>query len=163
MSGGDGSTTEGSAASQSDILVTVVTALHELAREPDVDWDLEVFDVARLDGGEPLAGVVMNSTREVAFYAVRPQFVPAAARMSTAEFITRENTRLTTAAFELDLDTGILSLRAGFAFPETDLGLVAVQAIVERLLNDVEDISRRTEEDLERAIAAASQTAVEPS
>lgn len=151
------SPTAGSSALTPEILTTIVTALHELGREPDVDWALEVFDVARRDGdGAPLSGVVMSSTREVVFYAVHPAFVPAAARGAVNEFVTRQNTQLATAAFELDLDSGILSLRSGFPFPETDLGLSAVQAILARLMDDLEAISARTAPALERVLAQAS-------
>lgn len=155
-----GSTTGASAGPSAltpEILTTVVTALHELGREPDVDWALEVFDVARRDGsGPPLSGVVMNFTREVVFYAVHPSFIPAAARGAVNDFVTRQNTRLATAAFELDLDSGILSLRSGFPFPEIDLGLPAVQAILARLMDDVEAITVRTAPELERVLTEAT-------
>ena len=125
-------------------LATVVAALYALGRTAEVDWDLEVFEVPRRDGGsEPLVGVVMSHTRAVVIYAVHPEYVPAAARGAVAELITRQNTQLATAAFELDLDTGNLSLRSGFAFPEVELELEVVQVILERLMDDVEEISRR--------------------
>lgn len=140
-----------------NILTTVVTALYELGCEPDVNWDLEVFDVARRDGnGPPLAGVVMSFTREVVFYAVHPTFIPVAARASVNEFVTRQNTRLATAAFELDLGSGTLSLRSGFLFPEIDLGLPAVQAILARLMDYVEAISVKTAPELERVLTKAT-------
>lgn len=132
------------AAPTNGTLATVVAALYALGREAEVDWDLEVFEVRRRDGGsEPLVGVVMSHTRSVVIYAVHPEYVPVAARGAVAERITRQNTQLATAALELDLDTGNLSLRSGFAFPEVELDLDAVQLILERLMDDVEEISPR--------------------
>lgn len=149
------------------VLVTVVAALYESGWALDVDWDLETFDLLPRDGqGEPLLGVAMTHTRSIAFYRVHPDYVAAEARAAVTEFVTRQNTELTTSAFELDLDTGNLSLRSGFAFPDLVLDLAVVQAIVGRLIEEVETVHERTQPELEavlaRAHAAAHPAAVPP-
>lgn len=149
------------------LLMTVVTALYEDGRTVDVDWDLEVFDLApRTSGGETLLGVVMDQTREVVFYAVRPEYVPTPARAAVAELVTRQNTELFSSAFELNLATGSLSLRCGLLVPDVELPLEVLQALLRRMIAEVETVRRRTHarieaviEDEVRADGAADQPA----
>ena len=147
----------------SGLLATVVAALYETGWTLDVDWDLETFDVLPRDGqGEPLLGVVMGHARAVAFYRVHPTYVPAADRAAVAEFVTRQNTLLVTSAFELDLGTGSLSLRAGFAVPDVELDLLVLEAILERMIAEIEAVHARTQPELEAALAGASAALAGP-
>lgn len=140
------------------LLATVVAALYESGWILDVDWDLETFDLLPAGGaGEPLLGVVMTHSRAVAFYRVHPTYVPVAARAAVAEFVTRQNTLLVTSAFELDLATGSLSLRAGFAVPDVELDLSVVQAILARMITEVEAVRTRTQAELDAVLAAADR------
>lgn len=144
------------------LLATVVAALHESGWTLDVDWDREVFDVSPRDGqGSPLLGVAMTHNRSIVFYRVHPEYISVAARAAVAEFVLHQNTQLYTSAFELDLDTGNLSLRSGFAFPSLDLDLAVVQAIVGRLIDEVETVHERTQPELE-AVLAHAHPAAEP-
>ncbi|SDC59551.1 hypothetical protein SAMN05216410_1983 [Sanguibacter gelidistatuariae] len=145
------------------LLTTVVSALYESGWALDVDWDLETFDVLPRDGeGEPLLGVVMSHSRAVAFYRVHPEHLPVGARAAVAAFVTRQNTLLVTSAFELNLDTGNLSLRSGFAFPDMELDLPVVQAILDRLVCEVEAVHERTQPELESVIARAIRVGATP-
>lgn len=141
----------------SGLLATVVAALYETGWSLDVDWDLETFDVLPRDGQrEPLLGVVMTHSRAVAFYRVHPTYVPSAARAAVAEFVIRQNTLLVTSAFELDLDTGSLSLRSAFAVPDVELDLLVLEAILARMIAEIEAVHVRTQPELDAVLAAAS-------
>lgn len=155
--------TEPSAPTGSGLLATVVAALYETGWNLDVDWDLETFDVLPRDGeGEPLLGVVMTHSRAVAFYRVHPTYVPAPARAAVAEFVTRQNTLLVTSAFELDLGTGNLSLRSGFAVPDVELDLLVLEAILARMIAEIETAHARTQPELEAVLAEAADAPPAP-
>jgi hypothetical protein len=99
------------------LLAVTVAALQGRGRLVKTDWDIETFDVLPETGGaEPTLGVVMSSSRSVVFYAVWPDPIPDARRPAVAEYTVRANTDLYTSAFEFDLDSGILSIRAGVQF-----------------------------------------------
>lgn len=143
------------------LLATVVAALFETGRVLDVDWDLATFDVLPRDGvGEPLLGVVMSYSRAVAFYRVYPSEVPGDARSAVMEHVTRQNTMLGTSAFELDLDTGTLSLRTGFALPDVELDLLVLAAILTRMIAEVDSVHARTHVEIESLLAQASDAPV---
>ena len=142
------------------LLVAVVAALYETGRILDVDWELETFDVLPSDdAGDPLLGVVLHHARAVAFYRVYPTYVPPAVRPAVMEHVTRQNTMLGTSAFELDLDTGTLSLRTGLALPDVELDLPVLAAILSRMIAEVDAVHARTRTEIEALIAQASDAA----
>ncbi|WP_448071465.1 hypothetical protein [Georgenia yuyongxinii] len=123
----------------SDLLRRTLTALLDEGRDLEVDWDLETFDIGADGGPEDLVmGVVLSLSRSVVFYAVRPDYVPAAARGVLADAITRANTMLSTSAFELDLDTGNLAVRAGLEIGDVELPAAAFQELLVNALDEVE-------------------------
>ena len=123
----------------SDLLRRTLTALLAEGRSLQVDWDLETFDVDAVSGPQDLVmGVVLSVSRSVVLYAVRPDYVPAPARPALAEAITRANTALSTSAFEVDLDTGNLSVRAGLEVGDVELPPQAFQGLLVNALDEVE-------------------------
>ncbi|MEP7763348.1 YbjN domain-containing protein [Sanguibacter sp. 25GB23B1] len=141
-------------------LDAVIAALTADGRTLDVDQDLETFDVAPLvAGGEPVLGVVMTTGPAVVFYAVRSELVPAAARGAVAEWATRENTRLSTSAVELDLERGMLSLRSGVRLPDVPVSFDVLRSLLRGALAEVESVSLRTGPAAEEVIASALEGA----
>lgn len=131
------------------LLPTTVAALQSVGRLVETDWEAETFDVhPRVEGGLPIAGVILHTSNSVVFYAVWDDIVPSTERASVAEFTVRANTSLSTCAFEFSLDTGILAIRCA-----VHLGSVAVGAPGEDVPEEAPAISRR-------AFAALLQDAV---
>lgn len=123
----------------SALLRETVAALTAEGRTVSVDWGLETFDVDAVSGPADLVmGVVLSRSRSVVLYAVRPELVPEAARGALAEATTRANTALSTSAFELDLGTGNLSVRAGLEIGDVELPAAAFQGLVVGALDEVE-------------------------
>lgn len=128
------------------LLALTVAALQGAGRLVKTDWDLETFDVLpEADGAEPTLGVVMSSSRSVVFYAVWPEPVPARRRPAVAEYTVRANTDLYTSSFEFDLDSGILSLRAGIEFGALAASLPrdGFAALLVTALGEVESAAER--------------------
>lgn len=121
----------------SELALATVAVLKDAGRTLDVNWDRETFDVL-VPGGEPITGVVLSSSRSVVFYAVHPDVVPADARERTALAATRLNTRLSTSAVELDLDLGLLSVRAGIEVGTASLPFTVLRALLVNALDETE-------------------------
>lgn len=79
-----------------------------------VDRTVESIDVAPAEGGSRGTVVLVASSSQAVFcHSVWPDPVPEARRQAMTEYITRANTGVSTAKFELDLDNGVLSLATG--------------------------------------------------
>lgn len=148
------------AGAETTALDAVVAALTADGRVLEVNRDLETFDVAPLvPGAEPVLGVVMTSVQSVVFYAVRPQTVPAEALDAVAAWATRENTRLVTAAVEVDLDRGLLSVRSGVRLPDVPVSLTVLGSLLRGALGEVEALAPLTGPAAEAVVAAALSAA----
>ena len=141
------------------LLAVTVAALQGAGRLVKTDWDVETLDVLpEVDGAEPTLGVVMSSSRSVVFYAVWPDPVPEPLRPAVAEYTVRANTDLYTSAFEFDLDSGILSLRAGVEFGELAATLPrdAFTALLVSALDEVESAAARHRAGIAALLGGAS-------
>ncbi|MDT4894233.1 MAG: hypothetical protein QOE97_3268 [Pseudonocardiales bacterium] len=111
-----------SEALEGDLFGRVAAALQQIPRQIRVDAELEkvVVTSAVPDGRSTLA-LAIGSTQSVMFYSVWPDPVPQEQVGRCVDYVTRANTGLSTAVFELDQDSGILAVRSGIHFSDVAL------------------------------------------
>lgn len=90
----------------SDLAHRVHAALAAVGVEHDIDWGPETLTVG------DVVGVITQRRPGVTFYAVAEDLVPDDARDRVALAATWMNSRLAASTVELDVDRGLLSVRA---------------------------------------------------
>ncbi|MEO7125112.1 MAG: hypothetical protein ABI382_05695 [Nakamurella sp.] len=111
-----------------------VAALQGAGRMVATDWESETFDVLpRGDNDAAVSGVILHSSKSVAFYAVWDEFVPSDKRTAVGEWSVRANTDLSTCTIEFSLDSGILAIRSVVTVGALSIGTPGEDIPVESL------------------------------
>ena len=128
----------------SPLLDRVVATVQGKGRLARTDWDLQTVEISGDGDAEPTMAVVLPFARRVVLYAVRPRPVPAEQIPAVAELVLRLNTLLHTSCWELDVDSGLLSVRAGFEFDSVeDLAPQQQAQIIWNCLLEVEIVAEQ--------------------
>jgi hypothetical protein len=107
---------------QNGLFDRIAAALQQIPRDVIVKAELEkVIVPSPVPDGRSTLALIVGSTQAVLFYSVWPDPVPSDHIPGCADYVTRANTGLSTAMFEFDQDSGILSVRSGIHFADVAL------------------------------------------